>query len=66
MDKWLVMEEQLRDSENVQYYELEISFRKLEIESFDELLTGRFSQMLEGMLDKARFTIWQQIMQLLQ
>ena len=66
MDKWLVMEEQLRDSENVQYYELEISFRKLEIESFDELLTGRFSKMLEGMLDKARFTIWQQIMQLLQ
>ncbi len=47
MDKWLVMEEQLRDSENVQYYELEISFRKLEIESFDELLTGRFSKMIQ-------------------
>lgn len=66
MDKWLVMEEQLKNIQNIHYYELENSFRELEIKSFEELLTGRFSKILEDMLDKARFTIWQQIMQLLQ
>lgn len=66
MDKWAVLEEQLKDIEHVKYYELEQSFHALELREFAELTEARFLAMLCNVMDSERIAIWEQTVELIQ